>query len=73
LKGKSGKITKFSSKEREYHQKTNNTNDMNDFKKNMLGYYLAGLIEGDGSIIVPKTHRNEKGRRRYFIFPLAFF
>jgi hypothetical protein len=28
----------------------------------MLGYYLADLIEGDGSIIVSKTHRNEKGK-----------
>jgi hypothetical protein len=53
---KSGKITKFSFKERGYHQKPNNANDMDDLKRsNMLGYYLAGLIEGDGSIIVPKT------------------
>ena len=28
----------------------------------MLGHYLAGLIEGDGSIIVPKTLKNEKGK-----------
>jgi hypothetical protein len=28
--------------------------------KNLLGGYLAGLIEGDGSIIVPKTIRNQK-------------
>lgn len=27
----------------------------------LLGGYLAGLIEGDGSIIVPKTIRNQKG------------
>jgi hypothetical protein len=24
-------------------------------RKTMLGHYLAGLIEGDGSIVVPKT------------------
>jgi len=38
---------------------------------------LAGLIEGDGSIIVPKTIRNQKGKMlypsisslRYFICP----
>ena len=28
----------------------------------LLGGYLAGLIEGDGSIIVPKTIRNQKGK-----------
>lgn len=66
MKFKSGKITKFSYKERWYHQKTNNENDMEDLeRKTMLGYYLAGLIEGDGSIIVPKTHRNQKGTLLY--------
>ena len=71
MKVKSGKITKFPFKEREYHQKPNNANDMNDLKrKNMLGYYLAGLIEGDGSIIVPKTHRNEKGK---LLYPFYWF
>lgn len=33
--------------------------------KNMLGHYLAGLIEGDGSIIVPATNRNKKGKLLY--------
>lgn len=71
MKVKSGKITKFPFKEREYHQKPNNANDMNDLKrKNMLGYYLADLIEGDGSIIVPKTHRNEKGK---LLYPFYWF
>jgi hypothetical protein len=39
-----------------------NLDDSLTIKKNMLGYYLAGLIEGDGSIIVPKTIRNQKGK-----------
>ena len=51
------KITKFIFKKCWVHQKINNLKD-----KNMLGYYLAGLIEGDGSIIVPKKERNEKGK-----------
>lgn len=54
------KIAKSSFKPRSYHQLSNNESD------NLLGHYLAGLIEGDGSslrgekyiyfsIIVPKT------------------
>jgi hypothetical protein len=31
----------------------------------MLGHYLAGLIEGDGTIIVPVTSRNKKGKLLY--------
>jgi LAGLIDADG endonuclease len=42
-----------------------NLDDSLTIKKNMLGYYLAGLIEGDGSIIVPKTIRNQKGKLLY--------
>jgi hypothetical protein len=40
------------------HKKTNNEKN----KSNNLGSYLAGLIESDGSIIVPKLHKNEKGK-----------
>lgn len=38
----------------------------------LLGYYLAGLIEGDGSIIVPKTIRNQKGKLLYPVVKITF-
>lgn len=53
MKGKLGKISQSSLKRSLYHSSSNN-----DLYK-LLGYYLAGLIEGDGSIIVPKTIRNQ--------------
>lgn len=34
----------------------------NNLINKKLGSYLAGLIEGDGAIIVPKTIRNQKGK-----------
>lgn len=37
-----------------------------------LGSYLAGLIEGDGSIIVPKTIRNQKGNLLYPVVKITF-
>jgi len=43
-----------------------------DSSKKLLGGYLAGLIEGDGSIIVPKTIRNQKGKYGV-LFGLIFF
>jgi len=65
-------MTRFSLKERGYHQggATNNANEMgpsrvSSKRKTLLGYYLAGLIEGDGSIIVPKTIRNQMGKLLY--------
>ena len=38
----------------------------------MLGGYLAGLIEGDGSIIVPKTIRNQTGKLLYPVVKITF-
>lgn len=38
----------------------------------MLGGYLAGLIEGDGSIIVPRSTRNEKGKLLYPVVKITF-
>lgn len=32
------------------------------YNRNLLVQYLAGLIEGDGSIVVPKSIRNHKGK-----------
>jgi hypothetical protein len=42
---------------------TNNSN---------FSYYLAGLIEGDGTIVVPKTERSEKGKLNYPSIQIAF-
>jgi len=43
---------------------------INKGSKDNLGSYLAGLIEGDGSIIVPSAFRNEKVN--YCTPPLTF-
>ena len=39
---------------------------------NQLGYYLGGLIEGDGSIIVPESIRNNKGILLYPNIKITF-
>jgi hypothetical protein len=43
--------------------------DLSDFK---LSSYLAGLIEGDGTIIVPKTERSVKGKLNYPAIQIIF-
>jgi hypothetical protein len=37
-----------------------------------FAYYLAGLIESDGTIIVPKTERSPKGRLNYPSIQIIF-
>lgn len=37
-----------------------------------LGSYLAGLIEGDGTIVVPSTERSAKGRLNYAKVQIVF-
>ena len=39
---------------------------------NNIDYYLAGLIEGDGSIKIPKTVRSEKGKLLYPSVTIVF-
>jgi len=43
------------------------SNDASNF-----GFYLAGLIEGDGTIIVPKTERSPKGKLNYPSIQICF-
>ena len=52
MKDKLSGVYKSSLKHRSYHNSVKEPTDL-------LGHYLAGLIEGDGSIIVPKTVRNQ--------------
>lgn len=37
-----------------------------------FGYYITGLIEGDGSIYVPKSERSIKGNKNYPSIQIAF-
>ena len=39
---------------------------------NNFNYYLAGLIEGDGTLIVPKSQRDQKGRLTYPSIQIVF-
>jgi hypothetical protein len=45
---------------------------MENQQQSPFAYYLAGLIEGDGTIIVPKTDRSPKGRINYPSIQIAF-
>ena len=49
-----------------------NSSNKYNYNYNYLGSYLAGLIEGDGSIIVPKTIRNQKGKLLYPVVKITF-
>lgn len=46
--------------------------DSEETNEKKLAYYLAGLIEGDGTIIVPTTYRSAKGRINYPSIQIVF-
>lgn len=51
----------------------NNINIYKNYKFNKnFACYLTGLIEGDGSIIVPKTERSDKGKLNYPSIKIVF-
>jgi hypothetical protein len=41
-------------------------------KDNKFNSYLSGLIEGDGTIVVPKTERSSKGKLNYPSIQISF-
>ena len=43
-----------------------------EFSNLSFSFYLAGLIEGDGTIVVPKTERSPKGVLNYGSVQIAF-
>ena len=52
--------------------KTNNNLNYKDLSNLKMSSYLAGLIEGDGTIIVPKTERSAKGKINYPSIQIVF-
>ena len=52
--------------------KTNKTKNYKDLSELKMSSYLAGLIEGDGTIVVPKTERSVKGKLNYPSIQIAF-
>ena len=47
-------------------------NNSKNLNKSFFSYYLTGLIEGDGTIIVPKTLRSSKGKLNYPSIQIVF-
>jgi hypothetical protein len=64
---------KYSNKDKRYYKLDDNYNNINitDFNLNFASY-LTGLIEGDGTIIVPNTERDIKGRINYPSIQIVF-
>ena len=52
-----------------YYTTNKSNNDMSNF---LFSSYLTGLIEGDGTIIVPKVLRSSKGKLNYPSIQIIF-
>jgi hypothetical protein len=55
-----------------YQEKPDNILIYKDLSNSKFGTYLTGLIEGDGTIIVPKTERSVKGKINYPSIQIIF-
>jgi len=58
-------------KDKRYFYFENNYNYLSNLNPSFCSY-LAGLIEGDGTIMVPKTERSTKGRLNYPSIQITF-
>lgn len=59
-------MPEFIWKKNDYHTNLNNS------LSNQFGYYLAGLIEGDGYIFIPKESKDNKNRLIYPSIQIVF-
>ena len=50
----------------------NTDNHSKNFNKSLFSYYFTGLVEGDGTIITPKTLRTPKGKLNYPSIQIIF-
>lgn len=50
----------------------NTDNHSKNFNKSLFSYYFTGLVEGDGTIITPKTLRTPKGKLNYPSIQIVF-
>ena len=47
-------------------------NDSQNLNKSLFSYYFTGLLEGDGTIVTPKTLRSPKGKLNYPAIQIVF-
>ena len=50
----------------------NTDNNSKNLNKSLFSYYFTGLVEGDGTIITPKTLRTPKGKLNYPSIQIIF-